>query len=426
MNYHILAVLLLSLSQLFFKVAPLYAQTAYQLEPEYTVGKPSMNCNESVIIIDPAYTDRQIVATNTNHMFVSRNKGRSYKHQTMKSPLGVYGDPVLIHLPSGIIAYAHLAKAKNKLWPDTFDQIVVQYSANKGRSWSKGVGTGKNGKMHDKPWLCVDDNPRSPFYNRVYLTWTQFDKYESRDPKDSTQILFAYSTNQTKSFTSPIRISERGGDCLDGDSTVEGATACIGPNGEVYVAWAGHEALYLTQSKDGGENWYKNRIIYHIPKGWDLDIPNYNRTNGLPFIVSDSAGVLYIVTVLEENGYNKAILLQSRNQGLQWERIDLNTTAQSHAMMPHLSLDKKSGTLAILFYEVVNAKTYVRLLFKKAVQNSFETLTLNPKPFSPPSQNVFFGDYIQVNTIQGIIAATWTEIIGDQTIVKTRRLKIIP
>ena len=66
----------------------------------------------------------------------------------------------------------------------------------------------------------------------------EFDKYESDDPADSSHILFVNSIDGGTTWSTPLRLDEKGGDCRDDDSTVEGAVPAIGPNGEVYVAWA--------------------------------------------------------------------------------------------------------------------------------------------------------------------------------------------
>ncbi|MBK7266279.1 MAG: hypothetical protein IPI12_08095 [Ignavibacteriales bacterium] len=40
-----------------------------------------------------------------------------------------------------------------------------------------------------------------------------------------------------------IKISDKSGDCVDEDNTVEGAVPAVGPNGEVYVSWTGPYGL---------------------------------------------------------------------------------------------------------------------------------------------------------------------------------------
>ena len=89
------------------------------------------------------------------------------------------------------------------------------------------------------------------------MTWTQFDAYDSPNPKDSSFIMFSKSTNRGISWSEPKRISKFGGDCLDGDLTVEGAVPALGLNGEIYVTWAGPKGLVFQKSIDDGKTWLK-------------------------------------------------------------------------------------------------------------------------------------------------------------------------
>ena len=80
----------------------------------------------------------------------------------------------------------------------------------------------------------------------------------------------------------PFRISDVAGDCLDSDNTDEGAVPSVGPNGEVYIAWAGPAGLVFDVSKNAGETFGADVKIADLPGGWDLDIPGVDRANGMP------------------------------------------------------------------------------------------------------------------------------------------------
>jgi len=105
--------------------------------------------------------------------------------------------------------------------------------------------------QQDKEWLAADMTP-SPFRGSVYMTWTEFDKYASPLPGDSSRILFSRSTDRGATWSAPVRISDQGGDCLDGDNTVEGAVPAVGHGGEVYVSWSGPLGIMFDRSTDGG------------------------------------------------------------------------------------------------------------------------------------------------------------------------------
>lgn len=398
----------------------------YHLEKERAVGKPSMGCNEPTVALDPRNSGLQLVATNIAHQFRSKNGGRRFRHSEAKSSHGVYGDPVLLFDENGMAYFVHLSKDSTHHWPDFFDGIVVQRSVDAGKTWDNGVCIGRNGRMHDKAWISLDRSPRSPMLGNLYLSWTQFDRYDSRKPEDSTRILVSRSTDRGLHFTEPISISDRSGDCLDGDHTVEGATTCTGPDGTVYAVWAGDEKLYLDESHDGGLHWGTDRVIAAIPGGWDLSVPGFVRANGLPFIVADSAGNLLVCAIREEQSFTRLLLLESRDKGKTWISAKAHSEAvDAYCFMPHAFHDQGSGHTAILYYRYLNGLTDVMLTMRRAGQSSWTTLRLNKHSFPAPGQGVFFGDYINVCIAGNEIAAVWTESHRKQTVVKSRRLKVL-
>ena len=107
---------------------------------------------------------------------------------------------------------------------------------------------GLNGsKAQDKAWIAVD-----PQTNNLYVTWTEFDYYGSNLSTDSSNIMFSRSLDAGASWSQAKRINKKAGYCIDSDNTVEGAVPAVGPNGEIYVAWAGPDGLVFDRSLDSG------------------------------------------------------------------------------------------------------------------------------------------------------------------------------
>ena len=53
-----------------------------------------------------------------------------------------------------------------------------------------------------------------------------------------------------------------------------GATSAVGPDGELYVVWAGPDGLIFDRSYDEGDTWLDEDIIIgEFPGGWDYAIP---------------------------------------------------------------------------------------------------------------------------------------------------------
>ena len=255
--------------------------------PIVTIDNQTYGPNEPSIYINPANPTQIVAGSNINNHYVSSDTGKTWEIKTLRSSLGVYGDPVIYADEYGNFYFCHLAATKTKHYPDWIDRIVVQKSDDGGKSFNDGSFAGLNGdKEQDKHWI-VKDQHSLLHKDNIYLSWTEFDNYDSKDPKDHSRIQFARSVDGAASFEQAITISDTVGDCLDDDNTLEGATAAIGKNGEVYVAWAGYGKIYFDKSLDGGRTWGKDRLISTQDDGWALDFDQIYRSNGLPFLVAD-------------------------------------------------------------------------------------------------------------------------------------------
>ncbi|NUM79094.1 PAS domain-containing protein [candidate division KSB1 bacterium] len=101
--------------------------------------------------------------------------------------------------------------------------------------------------FQDKPWFAID-NTNSAYRGNLYIAWTEFTTYGSAAPEDSSFLLFARSSDRGTSFRAPLRVNDVAGDARDDDATVEGCVPAVGPNGEVYLAWAGRDGIYFDKS----------------------------------------------------------------------------------------------------------------------------------------------------------------------------------
>src|SRR5207244_1975742 len=76
-------------------------------------------------------------------------------------------------------------------WADGVHQKPVQVSAWNGNGKSRGG----NGQFPDHDAMTVDDNPGSPFYGSVYVTWVQFSGLQGTH----SPVLVAFSRDQARS-----------------------------------------------------------------------------------------------------------------------------------------------------------------------------------------------------------------------------------
>ncbi len=350
-------------------------------------------------------------------VYTSKDGGVTWTKERLKSDLGVYGDPCVINGKGNQFYYFHLSDPAGKGWADQslLDRIVCQRSKNM-KKWSSGTSIGLNGtKDQDKEWAVFN-----PYTNEVLVTWTQFDKYASKKAGDSTVILFSKADKNIKEFSKPIRISQIAGDCIDGDETTEGAVPDIGPNGEIYVAWAVNETIYFDRSIDGGNTWLEEDIAaVQIAGGWDHYIPGINRTNGMPVLRCDRSGGkfngrIYINWTDQRNGEDDTdvFMAYSDDKGETWSNaIKVNQDdSERHQFFTWMDIDNASGAVYMVFYDRRNSsgnETEVYLARSLDGGDSFQEYKISESSFVP-SENVFFGDYNNISAHNGSIRPIWT------------------
>lgn len=393
----------------------------------------NMAPNEPSIYINPANPANIVAGSNIWNHYFSTDTGRTWSWKRLTSSFGVYGDPVIYADNEGNFYFCHLAASKSKQYPHWFDRIVIQKSTDGGNTFNNGTFAGLNrNKDQDKPWI-ISDNYSKDYKGNIYVSWTEFDKYESAEPTDFSRIRFARSVNGASSFENAITVSDTTGDCLDDDQTLEGATAATGPNGEVYLAWAGHNNIYFDKSTDGGLSWGNDKIVATQDDGWVLKFDQLFRSNGLPFLVADNSDSkyknrLYIIW----GEYSKEVkgeikLVFSDNGGQTWSNeITVNSDSKGDQFLPHVAVDQTDGSIYVVFYDRRNSQnnlaTDVYIAMSTDGGNTFVNKRITDIPFFTPGKKVFFGDYNAISAHKGIVRPAWTAVVNDKIVVQTAML----
>jgi hypothetical protein len=385
--------------------------------PPVAVQYPYNECEPS-IAINPRNPNEITAGTVLQGYHISSDGGHTWKSSALKSPYGVYGDPVLQYDQTGRLYYFHLSDY-NKT--SHLDRIVCQVSDRPGK-FSKGSFPKPNGtKVQDKHWVVID-----PKTNVLYMTWTQFDAYDSADPKDTSIIVFSKSTDRGLSWTDPIRISKYGGDCLDGDNTVEGAVPALGPNGEIFVCWTGPRGIMFQKSTDGGLTWLneERKLADHVG-GWDIQIPGIYRANGFPFLMSDMSGgphngTLYLNWCDQRNGADNTDvwLIKSTDAGQTWsEPIQVNQDKDPrHQFLTSMAIDQVRGDLHFVYYDrrrFKDNRTDVVWATSQDGGQTFQEQRISNQPFVP-NPMVFFGDYLGIAAHNGRIRPIWPRMDNNK------------
>lgn len=402
-------------------------------------GSQPLNGNEPSIAFDPRNPVNGIIGVNTSTvMQTSDPLLKQWQSVVVNPPQGFYGDPVMKISEKGVVYLAHLAKNKEGKWPEFFDRIVFERSEDGGKSFTATDIGYRQGKMQDKPWFSMDEWKKSKGYGNVYVTWTEFDAYHSASPNDSSRIWFARSLDGGKQFETPVVISDRSGDAMDDDATAEGANVTVTPDGKLHAVWSRNDTIWYDCSADYGKTWGVDQFVAEQFGGWNHDaVRGTMRVNGMPFIVSNSKGYLfvvysggackkqqtgtcrsrnvYLVCKFSANGLFTAPAVVNRLEAGMDDaahRLDVNTPdfefTEQYSPVLATSADKRRVFVAWQdrrrsvtggFFDVYGAELVVKPWFRgKSGGQSWlkqcENIRLSKSASMAPGNAVFMGDYI--------------------------------
>jgi len=397
---------------------------AFSQYPNVTIYWGVYRAEEPSIAINPKNQGQLVAGSNMDLFYASVDGGLTWQEGHLTSSYGVYGDPCLVADTAGNFYYFHLSNPSSGTW---IDRIICQKSTDGGLTWSDGTYMGLNGtKAQDKEWAVVD-----PQTNNIYVTWTQFDVYGTSNPADSSIILFSKSTDEGLTWSPAKRISRVAGDCVDSDNTDEGAVPAVGPNGEIYVAWAGPVGLVFNRSLDQGGTWMDTNVfVSDIPGGWDYAIPAVSRTNGLPVTCCDLSqgsyrGNIYINWSDQRNGLTDTDIwfTKSTDGGLTWstrKRVN-DDPAGKHQFFTWMTVDQKTGYIYFVFYDrrgYSNNSTDVYMAVSRDGGETFYNFKVSESPFTP-TPGVFFGDYTNITAYNNVVRPIWTRLENGELSVWT-------
>lgn len=368
---------------------------------------------EPSIAINPNNTDEMIAGTVMDDFYYSNDGGRSWGSETVQCEYGVYGDPVMHIDQKGRFYYFHLSRKLER----EMDRIVCQYKDGQDSEWITTFTEPTKQKAQDKHWVA-----ECPKTGNMYLTWTQFDKYDSKNPNDSSVIMFSKSLDQGENWSLPQRISKLAGDCKDGDDTVEGAVPAVASDGTIYVVWTGPHGLRLNVSKDQGETWFSEELFIteHIG-GWTFSVPGVMRCNGLPIIKVDNSGGefdgrIYVNWADQRNGLDDTdiFLVYSDDEGKTWSEIKrVNQDGKgSHQFFTWMDIDQTDGNLYFVYHDRRDGEgnqTRAYAAYTIDGGDSFIDFPISKNLFVP-EEEYFFGDYNNIAAHNGIIRPIWPEM----------------
>ncbi len=194
------------------------------------------------------------------------------------------------------------------------NQIGVSVSTDGGLTWGPPVTVFRADlDFNDKEAIEVDTQESSPHRGNVYVAW---DINVAQDDGFAAQhLLVSRSTDGGASYQAPLVLRTEGSNI--------GAVPRVGPDGTVYVMWAGSIVgteglfIFLSTSADGGATFSTPRVIQTLRSS---SVPFVRDGSILPSMaVDDSSGDLYLVWADGRwTGVDQTTISYSRDGGVTW------------------------------------------------------------------------------------------------------------
>jgi hypothetical protein len=164
----------------------------------------------------------------------------------------------------------------------------------------------------------VDTTPSSPFFARLYLTWTEF-RSKTLTGNGSEPVMVSVSTDGGQSFAAPQQLSPAGNNRTGNGR--QGSSSTVGPDGSVYVAFEQGAAQVVTISRDGGKRWTRPAAIGPVVDIED-PIPGANfRTDSFPTIAADprpGSTTVYATWSTRTAAGGRIVVSTSTDRGVHW------------------------------------------------------------------------------------------------------------
>ncbi|MGI9072573.1 MAG: sialidase family protein [Bryobacteraceae bacterium] len=299
--------------------------------------------------------------------------------------------------------------------------IFVRRSLDGGKTWEHDptalkvfpTGHEPNLQWEDMPRIFADNAPHSKYAGNLYVGWIEWQL-------DQSIMLFSRSTDDGRTWSTPLRISTHAGLPRDDNGGLVGFVGTVDGNGTIYVIWADGNTIAFTRSRDGGKSFAKSRTIIETAPLYFGGIPGLVRVMGFPQIGTDwsrgkNSGKLYIAWSDYRNGDVDVFAASSSDGGRSWSKpLRVNTDPihdGNDQFFQWLAVDPITGVVYVQFYDrrndPSNRKTRITLARSKEGGKTFANYAWTTEPFE--GQTAFLGDYTWLAAYKDRVYGVWTE-----------------
>ncbi len=390
-----------------FRVHP----TTNSTQSEVPITRHPLNPN---IMYGSANTVDLGVTFISEGMFLTTNGGATWfgSDTTAAAPITDHsGDPAPFIAPNGTIGISYLLG----------NGIGASVSTNMGVTWAA-TSTIQSGSQ-DKNHSFVDDVPASPYYGRMYTTWSDFTA--SLPP-----AAVSYSANNGSTWSTAAHVATP-----DASHYHQGVNGVVGVDGTAYIFFQNPVAgspytgdmVGMAKSTDGGTTWTATNSIYDCNgiRG-TLSSKASIRVSDFPSADIDKSngarrGWIYVVVPeksLSPAGSDPDIILhRSTNGGATWSAgIRVNQDPLNNGKiqyMPWLCVDDGGGVNVVYYDDRLTSSDSAMVYVSRSIDGG-TTWTDIPIPdsrFKPaPISGLatgYQGDYIGITSGNGKIWPYW-------------------
>ena len=309
------------------------------------------------------------------------------------------GDPVVVFGPklvSGTFTFANGARAyyanlsafssAGRPGNQFAEQIGVSISDDNGASWFDPVVAAQShgNVFNDKESIWADRNPGSPFFGRVYVSYSEF-----RPPSETAEpIVFVFSTDGGLTWSGQNQISQAYNNRARGGR--QGSVIRTGPGGEVYVIFEDSDNKIGDQqvvvvSLDGGVT-FSHKITISAIRSIADPIPGSNfRTDSFASSgVDQTNGAVYAAWADAGSGSGRIVVSRSSDRGRTWSApATVSSAKQGYAFFQGLDV-APNGRVDVAFQGQTAKKTTTYGTGNASINSYYTASTDGGKTWSTP------------------------------------------